>query len=104
MKQQANDRPREKTNLVGREQSRYRKRNRGIGCGLVDEEQQETDPLHGRTVEREDEKRCARRIEEKETRTSAGPGTSQIYLLTDGKCGELEWRQEKGSRIKIIRK
>lgn len=39
----------------------------------------------------------------KHNTTSAEPGTSQIYLLTDGECGELEWRQEKGGRIKIIK-
>lgn len=90
----------EKTNLVGREQSRCRKRDRGIGCGSVDGEQQETDSLHGRTVEREDEKRCAEGIKEKETQTSAGPGPSQIYLLTDGKCGELECRQAERQQNK----
>jgi hypothetical protein len=42
---------------------------------------------------------CSKDQRERDS-TSAGLGTSQIYLFTDGECGELEWRQEKGSRIK----
>jgi hypothetical protein len=34
-----------------------------------------------------------------------GPGTSQIYLLTEGECGELEWRQaRKAAEKNIMRK
>ena len=28
---------------------------------------------------------------------AAGPGTAQIYLLTDGECGEHVWREKEGS-------
>lgn len=92
-----------RTNLVRRSKAAAGSGTEGSDVARFAQKQRETlekVSLHARTVESEDEGRKCFKDRRARRSAAAGPGTSQIYLLADGECGKLEWRQEKGSRIK----
>lgn len=93
-KKQANDRRNEKTNPVDRSQAATG----GAGprrCGSIGKDQHETEErssLHATSRCTLKMSRAVPEESEREKSAAAGPGTFQIYLLTDGECGELVWR------------